>query len=144
MMTLAEKCGEAAGNLSHLYGEFTVFSLVQWERSAGKWDVVVSAPWLTVSREGIQRIVYGLEQSLSSEDWLEIASVIPFRPETPFVETMLRIFGSRFMEQIHQFPENMIQESGPFIAQDFRVDRAFVIIANKPPIVMQAYTLAPA
>ena len=144
MMTLAEKCREAAGNLSQLYGEFSLFSLVQWERSAGKWDVVVSAPWLYLNREGIHRIAGGLEQSLSSEEWLEVASIVPFRPEASFVQTMLRIFGSRYMEQVHGFPENMIQESGAFTTHDFQVDRAFVIVANRLPVITQEHSPAAA
>ena len=143
-MTLAQKCSKAAGNLSHLYGEFSLFSLVQWERSAGKWDVVVSAPWLYPNREGIQWIASVLEQSLSSEDWLEVGSIVPFRPKAPFVQAMLRIFGSRYMEQAYGFPEDIIQEAGAFTTEDFQVDRAFVIVANKSPVITQEHSPAAA
>lgn len=91
-MTLALRCRDAAEKLSRLYGGFTLFSLIQWERPAGKWDVVVSAPWLSLNGTGIQQIVDGLRPFLSPEDWLQTGSVILFSPKQSMVEAMTRRF----------------------------------------------------
>lgn len=118
---LAEKCLDAEKKLSAEHGSFTLFGLVQTESTAGKWDVVASAPWLTTNRAGIQLIVDGLLPFLNQEDWLRTARVVPVEPNSDFVQTLTSMFHA----------EHEIQQTGPIYTDDVIVDRAVIITANQ-------------
>lgn len=125
--SLTENVRLAEGALARENGEFALFGLFQREETAGKWDVVISAPWLTTDRAGIQRIVEGLARYLTATDWLKTASVVPLAPDTDFVQTMTRLFHA----------EHQVLETGSFLTEGVSIDRAFIITANK-------HTLSPA
>lgn len=131
MMTLATRCRDAAEQLSQLYGDFALFSLVQQEETAGKWDIVVSAPWVSENRAGIQRIVDVLRQYLTAEDWLNIARVLPLRVDSPLVQTMTRIFFAPNLSRDEAGGGLMVQETSSFVTEAVTVERAFVIIADR-------------
>lgn len=131
MMTLATRCRDAAEQLSLLYGDFALFSLVQQEETAGKWDIVVSAPWVSENRAGIQRIVDVLRQYLKAEDWFNIARVLPLRVDSPLVQTMTRIFFAPNLSQKESGGGLQIQETSSFVTEAITVERAFVIIADR-------------
>lgn len=131
MITLALRCREAAAQLATLYGDFVLFSLIQQEATAGKWDVVVSAPWTSQSRESIQRVVDVLRQHLTAEDWLHTARVLTLEPDSPFVETMTRLFFAPNPGQSEAGSGLALQETGTFIANDLTVERAIVIVAER-------------
>ena len=118
---LAEKCRDAEKNLSEEYGGFTLFCLVQRESTAGKWDIVVSAPWLTTRMADTQRIVDGMLPFLTQEDWLRTAGVVPVEPNSDFVQTLTSLFHA----------EHEIQQTGPIYTDDVLVDRAVIITANQ-------------
>ena len=126
---LTENTRRAEGMLAHEYGEFVLFGLFQREETAGKWDVLVSAPWLTNDRAGIQQIVDGLRSYLTAENWMKIGGIAPLPPDSDFVRTVARIFGV----------EHQVWESGSFEAEGIRIDRAFLITAgkNREPVAGQ-------
>ena len=129
---LTENARRAEGALAQQHGDFLLFGLFQTEETAGKWDVVASAPWLMTARPGIQQIVDGLGNSLSAEDWLKIASIVPLNPDTSFVRTMTRLF------QV----EHGVQETGGFVSGDIHIHRAFIITANKFTAQVQTHQAA--
>jgi hypothetical protein len=133
-ITLAEKCLQAEVSLAGEFGDFALFSLIQREATAGKWDVVVSAPWLNTNRAGIQQVVDELKLYLSAEDWLLLGSVVPLESNTSFVRTMTRMFHGG-----HQ-----LQEIGTVQTDDFTLDRAIIITANPHPMRMSEYQAAAA
>lgn len=128
---LALRCREAATQLASLYGDFVLFSLIQQEATAGKWDVVVSAPWTSQSRASIQRVVDVLRQHLTAEDWLHTARVLTLEPDSPFVETMTRLFFAPNPGQNEAGSGLAFQETGTFIANDLIVERAIIIVAER-------------
>lgn len=119
---LMESVRGAEGTMAREYGEFALFGLFQTEETAGKWDVVVSAPWLTTNRAGIQRVVDGLSAFLAPGDWSKIGGVVPLPPDSEFVRTTARVIGGW---------EHKITETGSFNAGDVQVIRAVVITAGK-------------
>ncbi len=121
---LTENVRRAEGALVREYGGFLLFGLFQTEETAGKWDVVASAPWLTTGRPGIELVVNGLRECLSAEDWLKIASIVPLSPDTAFVRTMTRLFQA----------EHEMEEAGPFVTEVLHILRVFIITAGKRPV----------
>jgi len=129
---LTENVRRAEEMLAREHGGFVLFGLFQTEETAGKWDVVASAPWLTTARPGIQQIVNGLGKYLSAEDWLKIASIVPLDPDTSYVRTITRIFQG----------EHGMQEAGAFVSEDIYINRAFVITAIKHPAQVEEHQAA--
>lgn len=120
-LALAEKCRDAERKLSEEYGGFALFSMIQRESTAGKWDVVASAPWLTTDRAGIRLLGEGLLLFLSPQEWLQLASPFPVAPDTEFVWSMTRRFDV----------EHDLVETGTIYTDDVTVDRAIIITANR-------------
>ncbi len=118
---LMESVRGAEGTMAREYGEFILFGLFQTEETAGKWDVVVSAPWLTTNRMGIQRVVDGLSAFLAPGNWSQIGGVVPLPPDSEFVRTAARIFRV----------EHKVSETSSFNIGDVQVIRAVVITAGK-------------
>lgn len=139
MITLALRCQKAAAQLATLYGDFVLFSLIQQEATAGKWDIVASAPWTSQSRESIQRVVDVLRQHLTAEDWLHTARVLTLEPDSPFVETMTRLFFAPNHGHNETGNGQAFQEIGTFVANDLTVERAIIIVAERAaPMVLTA------
>ena len=120
-MILAEKCRDAEVKISETHGGFTLFTLIQRESTAGKWDIVASAPWLTTRVAGIKIIVDGLMPFLSQEDWLRTASIVPIDPDTDFVQTLVALYHI----------EHGTQLAGQIFTDEIIVDRAVIITANQ-------------
>ncbi len=118
---VAEKCRAAEKKLSEEHGGFALFCLVQRESTAGKWDAVASAPWLTTDRAGIRLLGEGLLLFLSPQEWLQLASPFPVAPDTEFVQSMTRRFDV----------EHELLETGTIYTDDVTVDRAIIITANR-------------
>lgn len=126
---LTENARRAEGAFARQHGDFLLFGLFQTEETAGKWDVVASAPWLTTARPGIQQIVDGLGAFLSAEDWLKIASIVPLAPDTDFVRAMTRLFQA----------EHVMHEAGGFVSGDIHIHRAFIITASQSSAQVRAH-----
>ena len=132
---IADKCLAAEKKLSEEHGGFALFCLAQRESTAGKWDVVAAAPWLTTDRAGIRLLGEGLLAFLSHQEWLQLASPFPVAPDTEFVQSMTRRFDM----------EHDLLETGPIYTDDVTVDRAIIITANrKLAHTAEAQTLAAA
>ena len=130
--SLTENVRRAEEALARKHSGFLLFGLFQTEETAGKWDVVASAPWLTTARPGIQQIVDGLREQLNAADWLKIAGIVPLNPDTAFVRTMTRLFQT----------EHGMQEAGPFVSEDVYISRAFIITANQRPAQVEEHQAA--
>jgi len=132
--SLIENISRAEAALAREQGSFLLFGLFQRETTAGKWDVVVSAPWLTTDRAGAQLIVDKLTECLTKADWLKTASVVPLPPDAAFVQSLTRRFQA----------EHELLETGNFFTDDVSVDRAFIITANKHALTHAERPLAAA
>ena len=87
---LIEHCIQAEAVLSQENGGFILFGLFARDESAGKWDILAAAPWLTTDRAGIQRIVDALMPLVEREEWGRVGSVVPLDPESDYVRSLLR------------------------------------------------------
>jgi hypothetical protein len=73
------------------HGPFTLFALFERSDAFGRWDVVVSAPWLTEDRDGILTITQPLVRHFSSDEIARLSRVVPLSTESDFVKTVLRL-----------------------------------------------------
>ena len=68
---LIENCRRVEREMSQAWGGFALFGLFERDETAGKWDILVSAPWLTTDLAGIRRVVDALVPHVSKAEWLE-------------------------------------------------------------------------
>lgn len=54
---LVERLRAAKRAITSAHGPFVLFVLAEREEALGKWDLLVSAPWLEAIRKGIQQMV---------------------------------------------------------------------------------------
>ncbi len=84
-MTLFDKFQQAEKELSREHGAFSLFGLFERRDLIGKWDVVMSAPWLGTDYAARKWMVDNLQWRFTQEEWLKLARVVPVRPEAEFV-----------------------------------------------------------
>ena len=76
--------------LAQKHGPFTVFALLEREDSFGRWDVVVSAPWLGTAMEDIRLVAKQVTKLLSVQEVVTVSRIVPLPPESEFVQLLLR------------------------------------------------------
>lgn len=123
-MDLIEKSRRVEREIARNWGGFSLFGLFEREQTAGKWDVLVSAPWLRTDRTGIQLIVSGFISELSQEDWLMIAGVVPLSSSSPYVQWIAQRFNV----------EHGREEVSNTVFDGVYINRAVIITANPQPI----------
>ena len=88
--TLAMRLHLAEKAIASIYGQFVLFVLAEREEAPGKWDLLVSAPWLDTNRQGVQQMVNLLKPYLTESDWLALASITPLAPTLEYVQWIAR------------------------------------------------------
>ncbi len=83
---LARRLQLAESAIASTHGQFILFVLAEREEAPGKWDLLVSAPWLDTNRQGIQQMVDLLKDYLTSADWLALASITPLPISSDYVQ----------------------------------------------------------
>jgi hypothetical protein len=78
---------EIEKQLSKELGEFILFALVQREEAAGKWDVLISAPWVSQKgkRNVLDEIVRRFQTEGSGVDLAGISRIAVLDPTDPIV-----------------------------------------------------------
>ena len=87
---LVERLRAAGRAIASAHGSFALFVLAEREEAPGKWDLLVSAPWLETSRKGIQQMVDRLKVYLKPTDWVQLASITPRSPSMDYVQWIAR------------------------------------------------------
>ena len=87
---LVEGLRVAVRAIASAHGPFALFVLAEREEAPGKWDLLVSAPWLETSRKGIQQMVDRLKVYLKPTDWVQLASITPLSPSMDYVQWIAR------------------------------------------------------
>ncbi len=128
-MSLIEKCRRVEREMSQTWGGFALFGLFERDETAGKWDILVSAPWLTTDRAGIQRVVEALVPVVSKAEWLRIAGVVPLEPSSGYVQGIVRRFDV----------EHALQEVVNTIFDGVFINHAYILTANKDPASLREY-----
>jgi hypothetical protein len=88
--SLVERLQKAERALTSAHGPFVLFVLAERETAPGKWDLLISAPWLETNRKGIQQIVDALKAYLTPAEWLQLASITPLPPSMDYVQWIAR------------------------------------------------------
>ncbi len=129
---LLNRLQAAEKDISAARGSFTLFVLVERDEAPGKWDLLVSAPWLASGRHGIQDMVDRLQQYLMPPDWLQLASITPLLPAMEYV----RWIGQRYDVQHDRQEVVNVFWDGVFIPH------GYVITANPAPAIAIQHPIA--
>jgi hypothetical protein len=130
--SLIEKCRQVEQEMSQTWGSFALFGLFEREETAGKWDILVSAPWLTTGLAGTQRIVDALLPVVSKAEWLRIAGIIALESSSSYVQWI----AQRFTVQ------HDLQEAANTFFDGVPINHAYIITANKTAVQRESQMIA--
>ena len=121
---LADKLQIAEKAISSEYGLFVLFALAEREEAPGRWDLLVSAPWLEMGAKGIQKIIQALQPYLVSEDWLKFASITPLPVSMDYVQWIARKYDVQHdnQEVANVFWNGLLIPHGFVITADLSAD----------------------
>ena len=122
--TLARRLQIAETAIASMQGQFVLFVLAERETAPGKWDLLVSAPWLETNRKGVQQMVDLLKPYLTSSDWLALASITPLPPSMDYVLWIARHYN---VEHENQEVVNAFWDS-------LLIPHGYIITANPSPV----------
>ena len=103
--TLVEKLVELERQVAAERGDFSLFALCLREGAIGKWDLVVTAPWLEGDDgEGLRYLARLLQSRLSPKELLSLSGVIVLSESDPFPVALKRLgkteHSSRFSREM--------------------------------------------
>lgn len=130
--TLARRLQLAETAIASMQSQFVLFVLAEREEAPGKWDLLVSAPWLDTNRQGVQQMVDLLKPYLADTDWLALASITPLAPTLEYVQWIARKYDIQHgnQEVINTFWDSLF------------IPRGYVITANPSPAPVTAQPVA--
>lgn len=120
---LVKKFQAAEKAISLVRGSFLLFVLAERDEAPGKWDLLVSAEWLEINRNGIDQMVDALKPYLEPTDWRHLASITPLSPSMKYVQWIAQKYG---------FQHEVLEVANTFWDGVF-VSHAFLITADKSP-----------
>jgi hypothetical protein len=89
MNSLVEKLKEIEREVAEERGGIVLFALFEREELPGKWDLVISAPWVGESRRSaIAYVVEKVRARLDPAEFLSISRIVPLRPTEEFVRAI--------------------------------------------------------
>ncbi len=121
--TLARRLQLAETAIASMHGQFVLFVLAEREEAPGKWDLLVSAPWLDTNRQGVQQMVDLLHPYLTDTDWLALASITPLPPTLEYVQWIAQKYD---VQHDNQEVVNAVWDS-------LFIPHGYVITANLSP-----------
>ena len=129
---LVERLQAAERAIAFVRGPFVLFVLAEREEAPGKWDLLVSAPWLETNRKGVQQMVDGLKPHLTPTEWVQLTSITPLSPSTEYVQWIARKYDVQHDDQevINTFWDSLF------------IPHGFVITANPAPAPVTAQPVA--
>ena len=120
---MAQKFRSAEEKVAEKHGGFSLFGLFERARTPGRWNLVVSAPWLAADYAGTKKIIALLRDEMDTDDWEIVASVFPIDPVGDFV---------RWITRQYQFSHE-VQEVFDRGFSDASAGHAFLITSNPSP-----------
>lgn len=122
-LLIAQKLRVAEEKVAEERGGFLLFGLFERQETAGRWDLVASAPWLRTGRDGIGELITLLRKNMDTGDWKVVSRVVPLDPSAEFVEWVTT----------HYMLNHQLEEvySGGF--SDVAVGHAILITSNPSP-----------
>ena len=118
--------------IASAHGPFVLFVLAERETAPGKWDLLVSAPWLETNRKGVQQMVDALTVHLKPADWVQLASVTPLPPSMGYVQWIARKYDVQHgnQEVVNDFWDSLF------------IPHGYIITANPLPAPALAQPVA--
>jgi hypothetical protein len=87
MKGIAEKLRNLEQELAAEKGPFTYFAYVPNAETPDRWELVVSAPWISADMmQGLRVIAGKLKEHLEPQELLSISRIVPLREDHPFIE----------------------------------------------------------
>lgn len=127
---MADKFRAAEEKVASARGPFTLFGLFKQEK--GRWDLVVSAPWLKTDFEGTQEIIILLRDQMRVEDWDLVGAVFPLEPSSSYV---------RWITSRYRTEHETIELDGALI-NSVPITHAFLITSKPLPVSVAAEPVA--
>ncbi len=94
MRVIAEKLRNLERELKADRGPFAYFALVRDGEAPDRWDLVVSAPWISANpMEGIRLIAEQLKKRLALQELLSISKIVPLEEGNPYLEASRSLFS---------------------------------------------------
>jgi len=126
MNELIQKMVEIEKYLAHEKGDFKLFALFLRDGSPGRWDVLVSAPWIDVNKQqALEFIVEQLTTRLDKDELISLSRVVIIKQ------------NHKGLSAVHQFmpEENSVAEiyDKNFFGLDIK--QAFLISPSKKSMV---------
>lgn len=120
IQTLLKKYADAGGKIAEAEGPLTLYGLFEREDTPGKFDLVVSAPWLSTGRQSLLHLATYLPH-LTAEEGALMGGIVALAPDDAFVQTMNRVVRTM----------GHVIETGPMQSEGVDIIRSFVIASEK-------------
>ncbi len=120
---MAQKFRDAEEKISEEHGGFFLFGLFEREETPGRWDLIVSAPWLKTDYAGTKEIIRLLRDKIGLDNWEIVSAVFPLEPSVEYV----RWFTQRY------HIEHQLEEQYNAVFNEIPVSHAFIITATPAP-----------
>lgn len=101
-------------------GAFNLFGLFEREDTPGRWDVIVSAPWLEAGRKGILTITHYVSALVRPEAAVLIGRIVPLSPDSAFVRTI---------NALAQNVDEGVVSTGPLNVGDVEIERGYLLVS---------------
>jgi hypothetical protein len=124
MKEIAEKLRDLERELKDEKGPFAYFALVREGEAPDRWDLVVSAPWISADRmEGVRLIAERLKQKLAPQELLSISKVVALEEGNPYLEAS-RMFASGLDGALAEMRGNII--NGILLQESYIITSQFL------------------
>ena len=117
---LLEKYRTAERRIARARGPLSLFGLFERQDNPGRLDLVVSAPWLTTDRRGLQDLAKFLPRLTAQESAL-IGRIVALDPDDEFVRDLNRLVAT----------EGHLRETGGLRAWEVDVRRGYVFTSAR-------------
>lgn len=125
---LMEQMRQVERAAARQWGAFNLFGLFEREDTPGRWDVIVSAPWLEAGRKGILTITHYVSALLRPETAVLIARIVPLPPESDFVRTLNALAQNR---------DEGVVSTGPLNVGGVEIERGYLLVSQSGIPLMQ-------
>ncbi len=121
MWALIDKIHKIEEEWSLRKGPFILFTVIIRENApAGRWEIVLSAPWITNEKSFLDEFIPALRQSLSEDNLKGLSRIVVLDPDEPFIQNFLQWFK----------PGEFVTELQDAVVNGIPIKRAYLIAAS--------------
>jgi hypothetical protein len=131
MKTILDKLKSVVQSLEKEQGHFLLFALFLREDSLEKWDVVVSATWLSSSeKKAYTMVVSKIQAALNASERIQLSRVVILDhtdPVVSFLQEVCPLTNGGFKESPKDFSVEPFSEKFGFV-----IKKAYILRCQKP------------